>query len=725
MAVVALVTGCRPHGENATPNASMPAPIAQHDAAPHPKWAVSPASPGRDKPPAGRSLFDFITHREQDGRLVEDVPFPFPALLQRLGERAGCNPAPECVRTVLIPLGRSLQRMSAAPDFFGHPRIVAAVVGEGAGAAALLKDRIYIGYQEKAALLEVISYNEAAGRFEFQLVHDYRAGATPRVNYARREVCAACHQNIAPIFSRPLWAETNANPAVATQLAKHGDAFSGVPVDRGVDIPSAIDTSTDHANLLGVWQRLWRDACGGRDAAGRRCRGAALLAALQYRLSGERGFDESAPGWRNDFLPVFTREWHVHWPAGLAIPNPDLPNRNPFPIDGSTPLAGASLANIPARFEPLLPRAPLETWTLDSAAPGPITPVQIVTRRYIAGLAGFFTIDDVRALDRELQAHAGNGADNRHDYPATCTFDRSQTALHFQCGGTPATDSAQLGGRLALQGGRIAGGVIEGLAIDDGSPLNGIRVTPGLAIDPRGTRIRLQARDLAVRLADGARVDGIELRWNDPDAASATVSVIDDLAPLRDAIAALSSDTHKSTPLSSVHFNRARLTSALFQQLDIDGRTDCCDDASRLQPAQVEPAAPDAPTRGPAQPFAAFYPLCAGCHATRERTPPNFLAGSAAQVVANIRHCAPRMYVRLAMGHRDPALREKTPMPPPFATTSTTAAALPREVDTLERIVAGLLRDQAGHAPQLDALLANGYEALPDCLPAVATAVSP
>src|SRR3546814_14360922 len=65
----------------------------------------------------------------------------------------------------------------------------------------------------------------------------------------------------------------------------------------------------------------------------RRCRGAAVLAALQYRLGGERGFDTDAAGWREDFLPVFAREWRERWPAGLAIPNPDLPSRDPPPAD--------------------------------------------------------------------------------------------------------------------------------------------------------------------------------------------------------------------------------------------------------------------------------------------------------------------------------------------------------------------------------------------------------
>src|SRR3546814_19747445 len=104
--------------------------------------------------------------------------------------------------------------------------------------------------------------------------------------------------------------------SIAAKLAEHRDSFSGVPVDRGVDIPNAIDTATDHANMLGVWQKLWHDGCGKDDADGRRCRGAAVLAALQYRPGGARGFDPDAAGWREDFLPVFAREWRERWPEG-------------------------------------------------------------------------------------------------------------------------------------------------------------------------------------------------------------------------------------------------------------------------------------------------------------------------------------------------------------------------------------------------------------------------
>src|SRR3546814_1912008 len=85
--------------------------------------------------------------------------------------------------------------------------------------------------------------SEAAGRFEFQLVHDYRAGATPRVSCARRELCAACHQNLAPIFSRPLWAETNANPRIAAKLAEHRDSFSGRSEEHTSELQSLMRIS--------------------------------------------------------------------------------------------------------------------------------------------------------------------------------------------------------------------------------------------------------------------------------------------------------------------------------------------------------------------------------------------------------------------------------------------------------------------------------------------------
>jgi hypothetical protein len=684
-------------------------PVADAQDRGAPQWAIDPARPGLDSPPVGRSLFDFIVTTEREGKLVYDVPFPFEALVQRIGERVGCREP--CVKQVLIPLGRSLQRPAAAPDFFRYPRVVAAVDGEAEHTRApLAKDRLYLGYQEKANLIEVISYNEAAGRFEFQIVTDYRPGGAPHVSYARRAVCAACHQNLAPIFSRQLWQETNANPRVAEMLERADRDFHGIAVRRGVDIPESIDAATDRANLLSAWQRLWSEGCGDRPA-GARCRGAAFLAALQYRLSGGRAFDERTAEWRGDFIPTFTREWNARWPAGLAIPNPDIPNRDPLPQDGPPPPTGAAAAHVAAALEPLMPRAPLEVWTPSE------TP-----RRLVTGLADFIAAADVKLLDERLSAGARYG---QRRYEANCTAAWTEHLFRFEC----SNNELRATGRVELAGRRVLAGEVTELAIGEAAPLRNFSVQSGAMDDGRMSFVLASraGQPLRARLADGSAISNVELRWRSSQvradanrrqsAAQMTVTEADELAPVRAAVAALANDPGENGVFDARPFGRARVLAAIFEKLGIPSSEWCCENASLLPPAVVEPAAPRVSGAQPKE-YAAFYPLCASCHATSERFPPNFLAGSSESVAAAMKHCAPRIYARLAQWRLTPSARAKTPMPPAIPAINPTAGPPPAGVDGLERTIAELLRAETGSAPQLDALLARGYEALRPCLPA-------
>jgi mono/diheme cytochrome c family protein len=218
----------------------------------------------------------------------------------------------------------------------------------------------------------VISYNDAAGRFEFQIVRDYQVGKTPQIFYARRSLCLACHQNAAPIFARPLWDETPANPAIAARLKTARRDFYQVKL-TGTDIAYFIDAATDRANLFSVWQTLWQQGCG-VGAAGDRCRMEAFAAALDYARSGKLPAPAS--------LATLDRNWTSLWLRGssglpgLPIPNPDLPNRDPL----------AALAD-PAN-DPLLLRAPLEVWKVpDKTA-------------FVVGLAGMLDPNAVRLLAR-------------------------------------------------------------------------------------------------------------------------------------------------------------------------------------------------------------------------------------------------------------------------------------------------------------------------------------
>ncbi|HWI12660.1 MAG TPA: hypothetical protein VNT02_00320, partial [Burkholderiales bacterium] len=261
------------------------------------EWAVDPTVPGENIPGEGRSLFDFLVARSRDGKIELAVPFPLEALVARIeSELQPPLPGVPAMKAVLIPRGRSLQRSAGEPRPYVYPRVVMAVDTESRlsarDAGKLLKDRVYLGYHEKAEILEVISYNEAAGRFEFQVVKDYRAGGIPRVFYANRAVCTACHQNAAPIFARQLWDETNANVVVAARLARERQRFYGISPNRGVDVPYAVDNATDRANLQSAYQLLWRDGCqAARDSASAiRCRAALFTAALQYRMTDRQQY---------------------------------------------------------------------------------------------------------------------------------------------------------------------------------------------------------------------------------------------------------------------------------------------------------------------------------------------------------------------------------------------------------------------------------------------------
>src|SRR4029434_4843172 len=95
-------------------------------------WAVDPSLPGSNRAAVGSSLFDEIT--------ADGVPFPYEALVRKIERATGCAPR-RCTTSVLIPLGRSLQRTTASPEFFRYPRVVTAVTAEGA-TALFAKDRL-------------------------------------------------------------------------------------------------------------------------------------------------------------------------------------------------------------------------------------------------------------------------------------------------------------------------------------------------------------------------------------------------------------------------------------------------------------------------------------------------------------------------------------------------------------------------------------------------------
>jgi hypothetical protein len=430
---------------------------------------------------------------------------------------------------VLIPLGRSLQRTAAAPAFFEFPRVVAAIDVEPASPGAPLpKDRNYVGYQERSDLIEVISYNETAGRFEFQVVRDYREGGAREVVYARRAMCAACHQNLAPLFSRQVWEETT-RPAYRRAPRQYRRDGSRERTDyrrrstASAGLPNAIDAATDRANLLGVWQLLADGLRGRRRGCAvprhRAARRSGRLTTARVRRRSPRG---------DELLRV--RPYLERALAGIAIPHPDISNRDALPPGGArpSPLPRPRPGGVRARSL----RAPLEVWIeLDRRPRAALWPDS--RRSSPRPKRGW--------LDRSLRrALAANVVEQRREAPCEITWTGS--SARFKCVGAGAAP-LRVAGRVDLRGTRIAGGEVGALQVDGAPTLEHLEVGAG-TFDANAGRAALAVgtRGARARLADSGGA-GIALAWK-PDAppgarrvSTRECRMIDDFAPVRAAIA--------------------------------------------------------------------------------------------------------------------------------------------------------------------------------------------
>lgn len=654
-------------------------------------WPFDPYNDGQQLPPSGRSLFDYLFSSRRRNVPAYDIPFPFSALRDRINRELESGDPDRNIRQVLLPHGRSLQRGLAAPDYFAYPRVVLAVAGKTRlqenHAGMLLKDRLYIGYQEKANLLEVISYNETAARFEFQIVQDYAPGKQPRVSYANRSVCLTCHQNHAPIFSTPLWSETNANPDIAKRLTRTSRDYYGIDTGRGIDIPNAIDLATDLANLFSVTQALWRRGCG-PDKNNHRsihCRASALETMLRYRLGGNQHIDTGSPGYKTGFLPAFNQAWNHNWPNGMSIPNPDIPNRIPFQAASNIGLTESAQLNInvPANLDPLRPRPALEVWSQSRAEKG-----------LIRGLAQFVSAADMIRLDNFIYKAGKDSGRPVDRYSGTCTVVIKQLSAHkerigFQCpvDELSSDNQAAATGRVYMENGRLSGGSFDRLEFTTDVPgISDLEVVDGALQQTDSQQLlelAVRRSGLHARRSDGNAIESVEIRFATPEAqqenrkairqitGTIEINILRDFDLVHEAIVRMRDRSISGTSalFTDRPFERSNLVRSLFHELKMPTLDWCCTTTAKL-PAMVHSNSTQQPAVSDTDPVSLspvekkFFQYCATCHQSNDRFPPNFLDGNIEQVKASLALCAPRIHVRLQMwAHPSPG-GAKTPMPP-------------------------------------------------------------
>lgn len=357
--------------------------------------AVRASAPGEDLPPAGtRSLFDHLL-AQNDG-----LPWPFEKLVALV---AAQSPGGEPPLVLMIPHGRSLLKASAD---FARPRVLLAADVQAPGTPASLglnlRGQLFLGFVEAANEIEVLSYNERAGRYEFQLVQNYCENCVPRIVYARRAICTSCHQGGAPIFPQRPWSETNGQPEIAEAIvaARGGEPYLGVPPRAALAVPERYDELTDFGAFLLAAQAAWAAV----EVPTRR-----QMTELALRYAAEPGAFGDGGALAQDLRAVAPAGWPA---AGIAVAESDLRNRDPLlePAISGRGLRGFwytrvrppaqppgakdnedleafdRLPRLPAELDPLSPRPPRRL-----LAPGSLDAVY--------GLAQLFSAEDLARLD--------------------------------------------------------------------------------------------------------------------------------------------------------------------------------------------------------------------------------------------------------------------------------------------------------------------------------------
>jgi dienelactone hydrolase len=682
-------------------------------------WVVDPNRPGPDRPPAGASLFDaLLLHWREQGHA--GVPYPLSRLVQLLRPLAGVDETGRSgLKATFVPLGRSLQRHAAAPQFFRYPRVLLTIDGEAPAAAggtrAFLKDQLFIGYQERAATLEVISFNPILGRFEFQVVEDYDGEGRARVRYANRTLCVSCHHNQAPVFPRAAWDETHDNTALEQRLHAARPDLYGLQRELDATPAARFDNATDRASDLLLWQHLWQHACGDH----LRCRGELVKAALQYRLSSSNSFERDAATYREAVVMTLADALQHRHGDALQLASADLPNRDPM------------LSSHPTRLEALMdPLTPRPVQRLSSRD------ARELAMRWVHGTAERFPLADARAIDAALQAQ--EGASSRRIAVACALQQRGRprqaSQVTLRCGPAqrPLLSMALSVSRQVLQRGQVGA-----LRLRDEPTQERLRVStmPGSGPIAPGQEVALEFRHgltgLSVRLGNGERVQGVRWRWPREDdvtrrtplarfyAAEAELVLVDDTQPLLTALTSLLEDP--SGALAGATLRPAQVLAPLRQRLGTPLRSSiCCEAVAPIAPASaasrdevVASAAPASPAASPLGSVQRFRLACGACHAGATLAPPGFLAGNDAQALSALRQCAERIFLRLSMWQLAPEERMRSPMPP-------ASVVRPLDLAELRDLAAGWYGERHHRAPSLEALTARGYDDAAACLPSAA-----
>jgi len=616
-----------------------------------------------------------------------------------------------------------MTNFTSTDPFFRYPRLVLGFTDDSQDTGDKLNlnlhGRFYVGFNERAEILEVISYNDEAGRFEYEVVRNYAAGKAPQVTYANRQLCLTCHQNQTPIFSAGPWLESNANPAMSDGLERVLNAkfYQGAPLEADITVPQSIDQTTRMANMFHAYHKMWQRLCSDME-----CRKDLLKQIFLYKMVGHTLLLTPELQSLDSRL---NQRWAKEFPNGMSRPDSTIPNRDPLNDRGHqdvSVIAGKpaavksvleqvlAIGDIPEEYEPARPRPPLlDVWrsamndSADGTGPGAVP-------RLVTGYAEFFTLSDAKLIDQLLigtPATASEMLESSCDVAESIGTRTQGFTVHCAAGGNNQIEFTVFFRGKLDDGSASYEGTAGLLRVQPKTPLcdpsarateanleSGVACPQYLNVPVRLERTAAgmslgfaQASGLSLRLYDGRRISDAKFIVENKSAHLA-FPVLDDLAPLGAALEAAYQSQETATKdnteklsgfrkyVDGPALNRGAVMAMILRFLghphdELITLTQNMRGLKRLTDApeneitQVEGLTPKDRAMGLAM------HNCGACHYNRDNEPPAYLGSpgetpSVGDKCNRLSLCTPRMLYRLKMWDcaRTDWKAKKSPMPP-------------------------------------------------------------
>jgi len=507
--------------------------------------------------------------------------------------------------------------------------------------------------------------------------------------------------------------------------------------------------------LFSLYQLLWQQGCEKTNASSNQnikpaiqCRSDLLTYTLQFLLSNRSVFDHQSDYYRITFLPSLLASWKRHWPKGLLISDPDIPNRDPLLITANTDTIekvtgnfsdkAASTLNtmlskndVSAKFEPLNYRTPLDNWSAQT---------KDLDKTLIAGLGGFIPATDIQQLDQQLKEKS---LAKTQKIKLSCQIAEKIlrnkiSRIKFSCESPETANSKHVNimGRFELANKKWQSGKLSRLTFDRQTQLDLILKSTAINTGSEKYNAQLeiftssnfsQQNDLlTARISSGNAIKSLNLSWRKGSTGKypAELVIHQDFDFVKTAIAKMAKMTasNETDALSDKPFRRASVMKFILNDLGAPANHWCCVDDNGLPDARLQDPDNEAVIVAQAAnpEIAPFYHYCATCHRTSNHQPPNFLQGNEEQVTKQISQCAERIYFRLSMWHQKAQQRAKSPMPPVTALHNLGFSQLrwttSDELLSLKHATEKLITRKTGKQPDIEQFIKTGFSNLPECL---------